>query len=53
MRDTYQYWDMGYTPPKSEDIDPMESDAAMEEYIEQCRSEFHEAWFLYLDEDAM
>lgn len=51
MRDTYQYWDVDYAPPQEEDIDPMESDEDMAEYIERRRSEFYEEWFRYLDED--
>lgn len=50
MRNNYQYWDVDYVPPQEEDIDPMESDETMEEYIERRRSEFHEEWFQYLDE---
>ena len=33
------------------EIDPMESDEAMEEYIERCRYAFREEWFQYLDEN--
>lgn len=31
------------------DIDSVESDKVMENYIEQCRLEFHEEWFQYLE----
>lgn len=50
MRDTYQYWDVDYAPPQ-EDIDPMEDDEAMEEYIERRRLAFREEWFQYLGEN--
>lgn len=44
---------IGYGPIDEEeletDIDPMESDEAMEEYIERRREEFREEWFRYLE----
>lgn len=51
MRDTYQYRNTDYALFQEEDIDPMESDEAMEKYIERCRAEFHEEWFQYLEEN--
>ncbi len=30
-------------------LDPMESDEALEEYIERRRREFYEAWYRYLE----
>lgn len=51
MRDKYQYWNADYTPNQEKDIDPMESDEAMEEYIERRWLAFREEWFQYLDED--
>lgn len=50
MRDTYRYWESDYISLPEEDIDPMENDEAMEEYIERRRLEFYEEWFQYLDE---
>lgn len=54
MSKTYEYtsWDRDYAPPKDEEIDPMESDDAMGEYIERRRMEFHEEWFQYLKEEG-
>ena len=49
MRDTYKpgFWSVDYAPAKEEDIDPMESDEALEEYIERRRREFHSEWSEY------
>lgn len=50
MRDTYQYWETDYAPPREEDIEPLDSDGTMERYIERGRLEFYEEWFEYLEE---
>lgn len=49
MRDTYKpsFWPMDYALATEEDIDPMESDEALEEYIERRRKEFHNEWNEY------
>lgn len=49
MRDTYKpgFWSVDYAPAKEEDIDPMENDEALEEYIERRRREFHDEWNEY------
>lgn len=48
MRDTYNpnFWSVDYAPAQ-EDIDPMESEEALEEYIERRRREFHDEWNEY------
>lgn len=50
MCDTYRFgfWSVDYAPTREEDIDPMESDEALEEYIERRRREFHKEWNEYL-----
>lgn len=50
MRDTYDhgFWPADYTRDQEEDIDPMESDEALEEYIERRRREFYKEWNEYL-----
>lgn len=51
MRDTYKpsFWSVDYVPVQDEDIDPMDSDEAMEDYIERRRKEFHDEWSEYLN----
>lgn len=50
MRDTYKpgFWSVDYTPTQKDDIDPMDSDEAMEAYIERRRKEFRDEWDEYL-----
>lgn len=52
MRDTYKpgFWSVDYTPVQKESIDPMESDEALEEYIERRRMEFFSEWNEYIAE---
>lgn len=54
MSNAYQFhsWDEGYASPIDEEIDPMENDEAMEEYIERRRVEFHDEWFQYIEEEG-
>lgn len=49
MRDTYKpsFWSVDYVLTQDEDIDPMESDEALEEYIERRRREFYNDWNEY------
>lgn len=49
MRDTYKpsFWSVDYALVEEEDIDPMESDEALEEYIERRRREFYDEWSEY------
>ncbi len=51
MSDTYNqnFWDADYVQPIDEEIDPLESDEAMEEYIERRRHEFYREWYKYLE----
>lgn len=50
MRDTYDhgFQSADYAPDQEEDIDPTESDGALEEYIERRRREFYKEWNEYL-----
>lgn len=49
MRDTYKpsFWSSDYVLTQEDDIDPMESDEALEEYIERRRHEFQDEWNEY------
>lgn len=53
MRNPYGhcYWDVDYPTPEDDAPDPMESDKAMEEYIERRRMEFCEEWFQYIEDN--
>lgn len=41
-------WCIGYGPSGKEEEVPVDSDEAMESYIEQKRHEFHEEWHEYI-----
>lgn len=51
MHDTYKpgFWAADYVQSQQDDIDPMESDEALEAYIENRRREFYCEWAEYLD----